>query len=870
MPAWIERLLLRWLRAVAPADWCESVLGDLREDLDPGGGSGSRSRIATLLHLTRVACRFTLDAAVIGWQGRSRGGGRMTSVTSDLRHAARTLRRSPAFTLTAVLTLAVAIGANTAIYSALSSLVLRPLPFADSHRLVFVWHKNPQMGGVMVTPPRRAIERWRAATHVFDAVESYTTRSFVVTEGGEPEELSVTLLQPSTLATLGVRPALGRPLVAADAAADAPPVVLISRAFWQSRFGGAPDVVGRTLALGDTAHTVIGVMPRRFELPMGSDVLWAAARAGAPAADSENTLARLAPGVTVEQAQAALDAMTEGDGDLKGWTGQVMRPADFNGRQMKTTLFVLTGAVAFLLLIACVNVANLTLSWHSRRQREVALRQALGASRARLVRYLLVESALLAAAGGALGLAVAAAALRAMALLRPRNLDVLERVAIDAQALAFALGATVLTALLFGLAPALAASRTRLQHVLQAGGRALTPGGQQLRRVLTAAEVALALMLLVGASLLLRSYAKLTAVDPGYDPDGVLSVRVSLPSSRYPAKEPTRRQLFFDDALRSIAALPGVESAAIGNGVPPDTGILFGEIEIDGRAGAASRRSGVFSGGYVTPEYFATLGIPILEGRGFTSDDTVDRDRVVVVGATFAREFWPGERPIGKRLRLQPNGPWSTVVGIAGDVKALSLSADSGRLQLYQARAQIRPGFGAFVVRAAGDPAALVPAIKSRIWTLDPRLPLTDVATADQLLWRSVGQARFSASLLGAFAGCGLLLAVVGVYGVMAVYVAQRQREVGIRMALGATRAAVAARVLRQTTVTVVAGLALGGLGAWWLTRYLQGLLFQTTTADPISFGGPMLAVAFAALAATLVPLARATSVDPSVVLRSE
>jgi putative ABC transport system permease protein len=860
----LERAVLAWLRLVAPAGWADNVEGDFNEERDTGA-----PRTRMLVQAAGVAGRFT-TIALAAWLRRRprRTRGEFMSLFSDIRHAFRALRQGPGFSFVAVATLALAIGANTAIYSALSALVLRPLPFKDSHRFVYVWHQNPQMSGLMVAPPRKVIERWRSATHIFDAVESYTGKSLVITSDGEPEEVTVTFLRPSTLRTFGVEPAIGRPFDEADTAADAPPVVLISHALWTNRFGADPAIAGKTVTLADTPYTIVGVMPRRFRLPMASDAMWATVRQGTAddPDDSENTVARLAPGVTPEQAQASLDALATVpiDDETKGWNGRILLPADSNGTQIKTAIFVLTGAVGLLLLIACVNVANLMLSRHSGRRREIAVRHALGASHGRIIRYLMIESGLLAAAGGVAGLGVAFGGVSAMTALRPRNLDMLERLELDPGAMLVAAAITAVTVLLFGAGPAIAASRTDLQDALKTGGRSATAGGQRVRAALTIAQVSLALMLLVGATLLLKSYAKLTAVDPGYEPAGVLSVRVSLPASRYPVADKARRQAFFDEALASIAALPGVESAAAGNGVPPETGVMFGRLEVHGRSDEA--KSGTFGGGYVTPDYFSTLGIPVLEGRVFSDEDTLGRDPVVVVGRTLATQFWPGERAIGKRLRTRSADAWSTVVGIVGDVKA----SDVARLQLYEPRAQVRPGFGSLIVRTSGDPLALVPAVKSRIWALDPKLAIGEIATAERLIARSTGQSRFSLALLASFAGCGLLLAVVGVYGVSALFVGQRQREIGIRMALGATRVAVASLVLRQTMLMLAVALATGVAGALWLSRYLQSLVFETATTDAVSFAAAAVAIAAASCAATLVPMRRATSVDPATVLRAE
>jgi putative ABC transport system permease protein len=378
--------------------------------------------------------------------------------------------------------------------------------------------------------------------------------------------------------------------------------------------------------------------------------------------------------------------------------------------------------------------------------------------------------------------------------------------------------------------------------------------------------VALALVLLVGATLLLRSYATLTAVAPGYDPANVLAVRVSLPSDRYPSN---RRQAFFDEVLIAVGSIPGVVDAAVGSGVPPDSGVTFGTLEIEDRPDE-SQRSSLFAGAYVTPTYFSTLRIPVLEGRVFTADDVGSRDRVAVLSASFVRQYFPGERAIGRRLRLQSDGPWSTVIGVVGDVKTSTQPADRGRPQLYYARAQLRPGFGAIVLRAQGDPYSLVPAIKAKIWAIDPALPVRDIATAEQVLARSIGQSRFNLALLACFAACGLVLAAVGVYGVTALSVGQRHREVGIRMALGATRGAVAALVSRQTGIVVGIGVAVGVAGAAWLSRFLRDLVFQIPATDVMSYAVPAIAVVLAAVAATLIPLRRATTIDPAVVLRTE
>ena len=787
---------------------------------------------------------------------------------ADVRHAFRALLKSPGFTLVAVLTLALAIGANTAIYSALRSLVLHPLPFKDGERIVLVFHRSPQMQGMLLAPPHKAADQWRQLTHVFEAVEGLVTESRVVADGGEPEEIQVSRIRPSLLEMLAVPPVLGRPILASDTEAAAAPVALISHAMWLHRFGADASTVGKTITLGDVAHTVIGVMPKRFVLPQGSDAVWVPDRDTLEPARAENMLAKLQPAVTIEQAQRALDGLVSADDDLKGWSGYLMSPADHNGTQIRVALYILAGAVGLLLLIACVNVASLVLSRNSGRRRELAVRHAIGASRGQLMRHLFAESLVIATAGGAFGLMIGHWCLSAMTALRPHNLEVLDQVHLDGAALAFAAATSLLAATFFGIAPAAAAARVNLQEVLKTGGWSLTASGLRTRKILAVAQIAIALVLAVGASLLLRSYSKLNAVDPGFDPAGVLTVNLSLPADRYPVKDKARRQAFFDDALASVRSLPGVRDAAVGTGVPPSMGIMFGTLAIEGQP-PAGQKAGLFTGGYVTPSYFSTLRIPLLEGRPFTGEDAVERERVVIIGRALAERSWPGRSPLGTRLRISTANPWATVVGVAADVKGTGLTSGAEHPQLYFPRAQIQPGFGAIVVRA-DDPLALIPAIKTRIWALDPKLPVTDIATAEQLLARATSQARFSLALLVAFAACGLALVMVGVYGVMALFVGQRQRELGIRVALGASRPAVANLVVRQAALVLAAGLLLGTAGAAMLTGLLQKLLFEIPARDGLSFFAAAAAIAVAATCATLVPLRRATTVDASTVLRGD
>jgi predicted permease len=785
------------------------------------------------------------------------------NVLTDIRQSVRSLARSPGFAGMAILTLALAIGANTAIYSALRSLVLHPLPFRDADRLVFLWHRNPAMGGVLVTPPGRAIEQWRADARTFDAVESLTSRAFVMTGSTEPESVTASVIRPTLLTMLAVRPAMGRAFTAEDTLASAPAVALISDDLWRRRFAADPTVIGKTLTLSDQPYVVVGVMPASFHMPMGADTLWIPARAGAIDDAGQNTIARLQPGVTAAAAQAELDrlgALNAADPDLKGWTGVVMSPGDQTG--VGRALFVMTGAVGLLLLIACVNVANLMLSRFSARQREVAIRHALGASRGRLVRTLLAESLVLAAAGGGVGLLLAQWILAAMAALRPRQLDAIAHVRVDGPVLAFAAAVSIATSLLVGLLPALRAARVDLQRVLAAGGRGVTAVNHRFRQGLSVVQIAVALVLLVGATLLLRSFARLTAVDTGINPAGVVAMRVTPPPG--PA---ARRAAFYDDLLGRVAVLPGVTAAAVGQGLPPENGILVGTLQIDGREPA--KAPSVLSGGSVTPAYFSLLGIRVLSGRTFTADDRDGSEPVAVVSESFASRYWPDGHPIGARFRLDANDRPATIVGVVGNVRANDLGAGGvGDLQVYFPRAQTHPTHGVIVAKASGDPRALVPALKAQVWAVDPKLPVQEVATAEDLVARSAARARFNLALLSAFALCGLLLAAVGVYGVMALFVGQRRDELGLRLALGATPAALAGLVLRQTAVVVLVGMTLGAAGALAFNRVVASLLFNTESTDPASYAVALAAVGLSALLATAVPVVRAARVDPVATLR--
>lgn len=788
------------------------------------------------------------------------------SVVSDVRLAVRMLWRSGGFTAAAVLTLALAVGANTVIYSALHHAVIQPLPFRGADRMVYLWHLNDQMGGIMVVPPRRAIDLWRQSTQVFESVVSYSGQSHVLTSDGVPAEVQVTYIGAETLPFFSVTPAVGRAIDAGDESPTAPRAILISDTLWRQRFSGDRSVIGRPIVLGDATFVVVGVMPPRFALPMGSDAMWAVRRPTDP--DSGfNTVARLKPGVSTEQAQAELARLADvvaADPELRGWRGKVMRPADMLGTNLSRALEVLMAAVGVLLLIACANIASLVLSRNATRRRELTLRSALGASRPRLVRQLVVEGTVLAVAGGAAGLLLANWGLAALNAIRPRNLSALDRVTLDGPALAFAVGVSAACALLFSLLPAVSASRTTLADVLRSAGRSTSARAQRFRRTVVLAQVALACVLLVGAALLGRSLQQMMTVDLGFNPDGLVAMRVSLPASRYPSADFRRR--LFDDVLERVERVPGVSRAAAGSGLPPEGGVMFGELEIEGRPKATSS---LFSGGYVTPGYFATLGIPVVSGRAFGPGDVSSSAPVVVVSELFVKRHFPDRTPLGSRMRLSARSPLATIVGVVGDVRANSVTAVDTP-QLYYPRAQVGPGFGAIIVRAPGvDAGLLADQMRRAVWSLDPRLPIPDVLTSAQVIRRSTDQSRFTAVLLIAFAVSGLGLALVGVYGVLILYVGDRRYEFGIRLALGAPRSAIAHAVMRQSLVLLVGGAAVGLAAAVPLSGFLRSLLFQVRPADPVVLALAAVTVVVVGGLAVLGPLRRALGLDPATVLRS-
>ena len=800
----------------------------------------------------------------------------------DLRFGLRILRKNPGFTVIAVLTMALGIGANTAIFSIVNAVLLRPLPFKDSARLVTVWESNAAksqshgaVGGANFTD-------WKNQNQVFDPLTAYFSWNYNLTGEGEPQRLTAALVSASFFQMLGADAALGRVLLPEDDREANENVAVLSSALWRSRFGSNREIIGQTITLNGLAHTVVGVMPAGFDFPDDKTEIWRPMAMSPQAAENREgkwlkVAGRLKPGVSLEQAAAEMNTIA---GRLSeaypktndGWGVNLIPLHEELVGDVRTFVMTLFGAVLFVLMIACVNVSNLLLARAATRQKENAIRAALGAGRLRLLRQSLVENLLLASLGGALGLTLAYLSLDALIKLSPSNVFGLAKATIDGRVLGFTVSLTLLTTLLFGFVPAWQASRSDLNVTLKEGGRS-TAGktGRRLQDVLVVIEVAAGVVLLVGAGLMIRSFLRLQSVEPGFNPAGVLTMRVMLPANKY--GENHQSITFFEQAIERIKNLPGVVSAGAVQDLPLRANEMTFAFSIEGRPDvqATARPEAAYRA--ITADYLRTMGIPLIDGRDFTAADRMQTTPVVIINQTLARRFWPDENPIGKGLRFgDPNDPVYTVVGIAGDIKHLGLAGNDSAA-IYQPHAQKRFGWlrwMSLVVRTSTAPESMIAAIRSRIAEVDPGQPAHDIATMDQLLADSVTKPRFSTFLFSLFASLALTLAAIGLYGVMSCSVAQRTHEIGLRMALGAQVRDVLELIIRRGMRLTLLGLAIGLAGAIALTRVLETLLFNVSTTDPITFAGVAGLLSLVAMLACYLPAHRATQVDPMVALRQE
>jgi putative ABC transport system permease protein len=799
----------------------------------------------------------------------------------DLRFGLRMLLKQPGFTLIAVLTLALGIGANTAIFSVVNALLLRPLPYVESERLVLLSERSREGERLDVAYPNFA--DWQTRAQSFVGMAATYTGSFSRTGVEKPERLEGYVGNWNFFQLLGVNPQLGRLFTEADDHYGAARTVILTHALWQTRFGAEANVIGQAILLNGDSYTVIGVLPPGFEYLEAADVyvpIGLFLAPDSPLANRGNSaylhgVARLKPGVTVEQANSEMATLgqqlaQEYPKVNEGKSAQAERLQDVMSESVRQSLWILLGAVGFILLIACINVANLLLVRAAERQKEFAVRQALGAGRRRIVRQLLSESLLVAGLGGACGFLVGWWMLQGLIALAPPEIPQLSRVGLDKTVLLFTLGIAVLTSLLCGLLPALQSSKIDLQTALKAGGRLTTGTGREgMRKALMIAEVSLSLVLLVGAGLLVRSMYNLLNVDLGFNADKLLTMRVSLSEGRYNAGT---RCVFYDECLARVRAVPGVRDAALTMSLPI-RGASWSRVFIASDKPVPSRADLPHSDNIpVSQNYFETMGIRLMRGRSFSAADTTESAPVVVINETLARGIWPGEDPIGKRLKQsfpENEAPWREVIGVVDDIKLNGVDQPTS-MQTYLPYAQEpRPSVGV-VVRTHDNPRAVAASVEQAIHSIDNGLPVYSIWTMDQLLSNSLAQRRLTLVLLASFAALALLLASVGVYGVISYAVRQRTHELVIRIALGAQASDVLTLILAQGLKLVLLGVALGLVAALALTRFLESLLFGVRPTDPLTFiviAGALLCIA---LLACWIPARRATKVDPMVALRHE
>jgi putative ABC transport system permease protein len=804
---------------------------------------------------------------------------------SDVRFAVRMLAKNPSFTVVAVFALALGIGANTAIFSVVNAVLLRPLPFKDPQQLVMVWENAAHLGFPKNTPSPANFLDWQKQSSVFAGMAAMIERSFNLTGVGEPERLDGRRVSANMFEVLGVPALLGRAFVPDDDRAGTR-VVLLSHSLWQRRFGSDPAVIGTALTLNGESYTVVGVMPPSLHLPgygNWSDQVWVPiAFPPEEAAQRGNhfleVIARLKPGVTIEQAQAEMETiaarLARQYPDYNVRTGAVVTPLheEVVG-DIKPALLVLVGAVGFVLLIACANVANLLLARAAVRQKEIALRLALGASRSRLTRQFLTESVLLAFFGGGFGLLLALAAIRILKSFVPATVSQAQAIAIDGKVLLFTALVAVLTGVVFGLAPAIQASLFNLNDTLKEGGRdsAASLKGNRLRSLLVVTEVAVSFLLLIGAGLLINSFFHLRNLDPGFRADHLLTMKIDLSQVKYPDRE--RRSAFLDELIRRVRALPGAKAAAIAGNLPLTYNGDSMAIGVEGVPDPPPDQRPDVIYRAVGPGYFSTMGIPLLRGRDFTDQDRADSNYVVVISEKIAQHFWPGQDPIGKRLKpgsSTSDAPWREVIGVVKDVRQNDFIAPP-KMQMYFSYRQLKDlAPNALVVRTAVHPMSLAASVRNTIWSLDKDQTVSDVDTMEHIIAEAVARQRFSMLLLGLFAGLALVLAAVGIYGVMSYSVAQRTREIGVRIALGARRADVLQMTVKQGLKLVGLGMLVGVVAAFILTRVMASLLFGISATDPLTFIGIALVLLTVAILASYIPALRATRVDPIVALRTE
>jgi putative ABC transport system permease protein len=814
----------------------------------------------------------------------------MTTLLQDMRYALRGLAKRPGFTLVAVLTLALGIGANTAIFSLVNAVLVRPLNYRDAGRLVMLWEDASAAGISRDNVANANYADWQAQNKVFEDVAAFEQRVYDLAGAGEPEKLLAFAVTQNFFAVLGAEPALGRGLLPEDDSPGANRVAVISHGLWQSRFGGEPAVVGRDILLNGEKYTVVGVMPAGFQFEYPDVGLWVPAALTPEQLAERNyhtleVIARMKPGVRLEQAGADMRAVmgriaADHPNEAAGVSVEVVPLREQLAGESRQSLMMLLAAVALVLLIACANVAGVLLSRAAARRREIAVRAALGASRWRIVRQLLTESMLLGLAGGVAGALLALWAFGFLQQLVPVGLRGMAEPRLDFAVLSFTTLISLLAGVAFGLAPALQASKTDLNDALkQAGGRGGVGAGRRLRGAFVVAQIALALVLLVGAGLLVQTLYRLREQYSALRPESLLTVRTQLADNRY--REPARRAAFYDGVLERVRGLPGVVAAGYTTAVPLTRKGGSNGLSLEGRDNGPSA-SWNANHRQVSPDYFRAMGLALREGRDFTVQDDENAVPVAAVNETMARSYWPGESALGRRFKVgAPDSPqpWLTIVGVVADVRQMGAD-EPVKAEMYVPYRQAVPYWKGppytfftprdLVIRTSVDPASVAPAVRSAVHEVDAYQPVAGVRTMDEVLGRETAERRVGVTLLAAFAALALLLASLGIYGVLAFFVVQHTPEIGVRMALGARPADVLRLVVFKGMRLALVGVALGLAGALALTRLMTSQLFGVSAADPLTYAGIAVLLAAVALIACLVPARRATKVDPMVALRYE
>jgi putative ABC transport system permease protein len=814
----------------------------------------------------------------------------MQSLWQDMRYGARILLKKPSFTLIAIVTLALGIGANTAIFSVVYAVLLRPLPYPEPERLTLLWTKLEKIGLEQNWVSEPEVLDFREQSELFESFGVVNGSSFILTGDGEPQQLSGAEISTNFFSVLGAKIKAGRDFAPDEEMPGAPRVAILSHGFWQRAFGGEQSVIGSTISLSGRPTTVVGVLPAGFSLMVPAEALvpanvdvWIpyAVDYAKQERDSHGltVIGRMKRGVTLAQAQEEMNAIAARLYPLHyTHTGFEVKVVSLHGdivKKMRPALLVLLAAVGFVLLIACANVANLLLGRAASREKEIAVRAAMGAGRTRLLRQLLTESVMLSLIGGAVGLGLAVWGVDALLALSPADLPRIDEVTIDVRVLAFTFGVAALTGVLFGLVPAIKASRIDLTQSLKEGSRSVAGGSsQRLRSLIVVAEIALSLILLVGAGLLTRSFVRLTRVDPGFDAHNVLTMKMTIPRSKY--KDGVASATFYRQLIEKIQALPGVDSAAAISHLPLSGDYWGGTLTFEGVTANAERgnlASFEVDQRVITPDYFTTMKTPLLEGRFFTAQDVKGKPFVAIIDETLARRLWPDSSPLGRRMTFGrfPEKPetWIEIVGVVRHIRHHKLEAEV-REQVYYPHA-LAPFSGmTLAIRTAGDPLNMVGAVRDAVGSLDRDQPVYRIRTMDEFVRGALAPARFTLLLLSIFAAVAALLGAIGIYGVMSNAVTLRTHEIGVRMALGAQVSDVLKMVVGQGVRLVALGIGAGLTGAFLLTRLIASLLFNISATDSATFIVISIVLSVVALGACFVPARRAAKVDPMVALRYE